>query len=212
MAFRPFAGILVLGISLVIPEQLQAQYRFFAGGGPGQAILSNDTGISISGSSGSISTYSQKKGLLLHAFAGWHLFEYFSVQGAWNWNRNDLTFSGVETSGRSFEEMRTSSQQNAGLDAVVYFRKRSSLVRPFLTTGLNVSFLQSDSRVSPRFTATDRGLRVAAGADFLLPRGWGVRYAFNEILQGNPLGRRLTPKGTAPLMNFQHLFGFVKYF
>ena len=42
--------------------------------------------------------------------------------------------------------------------------------------------------------------------------GWGVRYAFLETIQGNPISQRLDPVGKRRLANFQNLFGVVKYF
>ncbi len=214
---------------ILIPLRCLAQdthpSKFFAGGGPGLALLSGGGASAVSAARGSLSSYSASAGLLVHAFGGVHLNEYFSIQGAWNWNRNALQFSAAATSGAAFQQSRTSSQNNSGADLVVYFKPRNSRIRPFITGGLNLMRISSDAdpiTVSvgaaptlprPRFTASQAGLRVAAGADFmLLPRGWGVRYAFHEITQRNPIGRQLSPQAGGPLMNFQHLFGVVRYF
>ena len=56
------------------------------------------------------------------------------------------------------------------------------------------------------------GLRAAAGIDLILGKGWGIRYAFLETIQGNPISVRLDPPGKRGLANFQNLFGVVKYF
>jgi hypothetical protein len=200
-----------------------AQPRFFAGGGPGAAFLSNDAGASITSGASAVSTYRSNAGLLAHAFAGWHFHDYLSVQGAWNYNRNRLRFSGTNSAGGSYDQLRSSTQDNAGVDLLVYFRDRRSWIRPFLTCGLNymwfesrqTSLLEKNGVIATppdRLTLAQKGLRVAAGADVRLHGGWGFRYAFNEILQGNGISRQLTPAGSSPLMNFQHLFGIMRSF
>ena len=61
------------------------------------------------------------------------------------------------------------------------------------------------------FGSTKIGLRAAAGIDLMLKGGWGIRYAFLETIQGNPVSGRLSPPGQRGLANFQNLFGVVKY-
>jgi hypothetical protein len=63
-----------------------------------------------------------------------------------------------------------------------------------------------------KFAEQAPGVRVAAGVDLMLPSGWGFRYAFLENMQRNVIGSRLSPPAKPVFMNFQHIFGFVKYF
>lgn len=203
------------------------QAVWFAGGGPGISTLSGDARSIISASSTAISQYKPENGPIAHLFAGRHVHEYLSVQGAWSWNRNAvaLVSSRVEAGRETlYEQGRRSSQNNGAVDALLYFRNRASFARPFLSVGLGVmSFRSGDpelrvvkgSPVLPAaaFSAVKPGLRVAAGIDLMLGRsGWGFRYAFLETIQGNPVSPRLDPPGQRGLANFQNLFGIVKYF
>jgi hypothetical protein len=120
-------------------------------------------------------------------------------------------------------QSRNSSQHSGFGDALLYFRNRGSGVRPFLLVGIGVMHFASLVEGSPTFTgtpalpprsfsATEPGLRVAAGIDLLSRRRWGFRYMFLETIQRNPISRQLSPPGTRGLANFQNMFGFVKYF
>lgn len=200
---------------------------WYAGAGPGISTLSGDARSVITPQSTAVSQYKPENGPLVHLFGGKHLREYVSVQGVYSWNRNALalvstrTAAGVET---TYEQARRSRQHNAAGDVLIYFRGRASPVRPFLSVGLGVMSFASDAtgvRVSKgapvlppgRFTAVKPGLRVAAGMDWLPGNGtWGIRYAFLETIQGNPISSQLDPAGQRGLANFQNLFGVVKYF
>lgn len=222
MRFR--TGLAPFTVALTLLPIAAAQTpRFFAGAGPGIAILSAASGTAISADRAALSNYAPKLGLMGHVFFGWHANEYLSLQGAWSYQTNDLTLSATASNGAFYQQRRDSRQHNGGGEVLLYFRNRRSFVRPFLSAGLGLQRIASDAAATltqqgsialppAAFTATEPGLRVAAGADLLLGKGWGLRYAFLETLQRNPIGRRLTPSAGSPLMNFHHVFGFVKYF
>ena len=199
---------------------------WFAGGGPGLSTLSGDARSVITPSATAISQYKPENGALLHAFAGRHVRDYLSFQGAVSWNRNALALVSSRTeSGResTYELAYRSRQFSSAADAMLYFRPRSSFVRPYLSVGIGMmSFRASDpqlriSKGSPAlppatFSATKPGLRAAAGIDLMFRNGWGFRYTFLETIQGNPVSAQLSPTGERGLANFQNLFGLVKYF
>ena len=212
----------------MVGHPARAQPRWYAGGGPGVSTHSADARSIITPASTAISQYKPENGPLAHLFAGWHLLEYVSVQAAYSWSRNDLAMLSTrfENSGseNTYEQARHNRRHDFGADVLVYFRSRQSRIRPFLLTGLGVKAFASDAatlRVSkgspvlppPRFTATQLGLRSAAGIDVLFGKsGWGVRYAFLETIQGNPISPRLDPPGLRKLAHFQNTFAVVKYF
>jgi hypothetical protein len=215
----------VLGISLFAiasSAPVLAQAGRFAGAGPGIAILSAGSEAVIDSSTASLSNYKPARGALVHVFAGIHLSDYWSLQATWSANRNELTMSSSLAAAGFYQQRRSSSQQNLGGDLLLYFRNRRSFVRPFLSVGLNSMWFSSEpietvaasGSLSPpaSFKEQAPGLRVAAGADLMLPSGWGFRYAFLENMQRNVIGASLSPPANPVLMNFQHIFGFVKYF
>ncbi|MFN7924808.1 MAG: outer membrane beta-barrel protein [Bryobacteraceae bacterium] len=213
-------------LALTCASVSSAQSTWFVGGGAGVSTLSGDARAEITAASTAISQYKPENGPIVHAFAGCHMRDWLSVQGAWSWNRNAVALvSSVVEGGRetAYEQARRSSQNNAAGDALIYFRRRESSVRPFLGVGLGVMSFRSTNPVlriskgSPtlpgsEFSAVKPGLRAAAGIDLMIRGGWGIRYAFLETMQGNPISQKLTPKGSRGLANFQNLFGVMKYF
>ena len=214
---------LVLAVSPCVFSQ---QSAWFAGGGPGISTLSGDAHSQITPSLTAVSQYKPENGALVHLFAGRHWRDYLSTQAAYSTNRNDLALvstrlvAGAET---TYEQARSSRRHDFAADVLVYFRGRDSFVRPYLGIGLGVMAFSSEAtslRVSKgqpvlppgSFSATKPGLRAAAGIDLVLKKGWGVRYAFLETIQANPISVRLDPPGKRGLAHFQNLFGIVKYF
>jgi hypothetical protein len=178
-----------------------AQPRWFAGGGPGLAILSGDAASAAAGPR--VAFYDAGKGAIGHAFGGAHFTEYFSVQGAWSTNRH--SFATTELSGANLIRRESATRaQHFAADAMVYFRDRRSWVRPYLAIGAGATHFS-------RFGRTHGGFRAAAGIEVLGARGWGLRYAFLETISANPISRSLNPAGAKSLMTFQNLFGAVKY-
>ena len=142
------------------------------------------------------------------------------MQANYIWNRNSLRLNSTSSSGSFYKEDRSSNEQAAVFDLLVYFRQRSSRIRPYLGTGTGVVHLSSTqdrlialggSAVVPpaRFSSTDPLLRVHVGIDLRLARKLDFRYSFSEMIAHNEISRQLSPPGTHKLMNFQNLFGFV---
>jgi len=101
---------------------------------------------------------------------------------------------------------------------MLYFRPRSSIVRPYLSVGPGVAHLSSGEgrtiftrgvaeQAARRFSSTDLCLRVAVGIDIKVHGGVSFRYSFAETLQKNPISVQLSPPGKRGLANFQNLFG-----
>ena len=77
-------------------------------------------------------------------------------------------------------------------DVLVYFRERSSRIRPYLSGGFGLLRLSADKqpgmidgglRPPPAmFTTIELASRVAVGVDVPIGDGWSVRYSFSENL------------------------------
>jgi outer membrane protein W len=198
--------------------------RVFAGGLFGVSTLSADATATTTASGVSLSMYAAKNGAALTLFAGVHLADYFSVQGNWMWNQNDLTLVSAFTAqgGGFYEQPRHSHQHAFVLDGLIYFRNRRSAVRPYLGTGLSVVRFSSDAAAGstvqgigppPGTIASTRiGLRSHVGIDIRLSRRVDFRYSFSETISGNPISGALTPPAPRRLANFQNLFGIVSRF
>jgi Outer membrane protein beta-barrel domain len=206
------------------PAAAQDEPRYFAGGLFGVSTLSADARSVTNGAEASISLYEPKNGPALNVFAGVHIAQYFSVQANWMWNRNDLTLvsSFVTPKGGGFYEQHRDSRQHAVvLDALIYFRRLNSTVRPYLGTGLSLVHFSSGATSSSAhglvpptgdITSTRIGLRSHVGIDVKLSRFVSFRYSFSETISSNPISPSLTPPAHRGLMNFQNLFGFVSRF
>ena len=197
-----------------------AQISPYAGAIGGIATLSADAGSQASAQGLNLSSYAPRNGGAFDIFAGVQLHNYFSVQADYIWNRNSLRLNSTSSDGSFYEEDRSSIQQAAVFDLLVYFRQRNSRVRPYLATGTGVVHLSSKqdrliasggSAVLPsmRFSSTGPLLRVHVGIDLRLARKLDFRYSFSEMIEQNEISRQLSPPGTHKLMNFQNLFGFV---
>ena len=149
------------------------------------------------------SSYNPKVGSAFQLAAGYHFNDWFSVQCGYVGNRNSVVAS--ELAGGVLVQQNAERTMHAvGAEAQLYFRSRSSWVRPYLSAGPAWVRIAGQNRL---------GLRVAVGADLMHRRtGWGFRYTFSEMQSGNPLGEALRPAATSRLMNFQNLFGIVKQF
>jgi hypothetical protein len=197
-----------------------AQISPYAGAIGGIATLSADAGSQGSPQGLNLSSYDPRNGGALDAFAGAHLHNYFSVQANYILNRNSLRLSSSSSSGSFYQEDRSSVQQAAVFDFLIYFRRPSSRVRPYLGTGTGVLHLSSTqdrvvasggAAILPpaRFSSTGPLLRVHVGIDLRLVRKLDFRYSFSEMIEQNEISRQLSPPGSHKLMNFQNLFGFV---
>jgi hypothetical protein len=205
---------------------LWASDDYYAGGIAALATLSADGGMSVSATGSQVSAYKPDNGPAVNLFAGRYLRDYVSIQGNFIWNSNSLSLSSntISSQGSSFyTETRTSSQASAIADVLVFFRDRSSLLRPYLSAGTGIVHLQSSQQqveflsgaavLPPRdFSANTAALRVAVGIDVRLRRGFSVRYSFSETISANPISRQLSPPGDRALKNFQNLWGLLKAF
>lgn len=222
---RCFAVAVLLTLtSTAAPVLAQNDRRVFVGGLIGVSTLSADGRAVTMASEAALSNYKPENGFTINLFGGAHVAQYFSLQGDYMWNRNDLTLvsSFVTPQGGGFYEQRRNSTQHAVVaDALVYFRRIDSRVRPYLGTGLAlVRFSASviDSTMSGlnapvgEITSTRAALRSHVGIDFALSNRTAFRYSFSETIGGNPISPHLSPPGQRGLANFQNLFGMVTRF
>jgi hypothetical protein len=201
-----------------------AQVRPYAGVIGGIATLSADGGSQPIAGGLSLSSYAPANGGALNIFVGADLHNYFSVQGNFIGNRNSLHLNSASSvSGTFYQEDRSSSQRAAVLDFLIYFRKRSSRIRPYLGTGGGVVYLSSTlerlvavggspSLPPTRFSSTGPVFRSHVGIDIRIWKRLSFRYSFSELISRNPISKELSPPGPRGLANFQNLFGFVTRF
>lgn len=208
-----------------VPAAAQDEPRIFIGALFGVSGLSADACSETTGSTAAVSLYEPQNGPALNIFAGMHIAQYFSIQANWMWNRNDLALVSSLTAPQTsafYEQHRDSRQHAVVLDALIYFRRLDSTIRPYLGTGLAILHFSSEEVVvstahgltppAGRIASTRIGLRSHVGIDFKLSRLVAFRYSFSETISGNPISRSLTPPAHRGLMNFQNLFGFVTRF
>jgi hypothetical protein len=218
-------AVVVAICSMPLPAAAQERAGLFAGALFGVSTLSADGRSVTSDSDAAVSLYKPENGPAVHLFAGVHVAQYFSVQASWMWNRNDITLvsSLVTGQGGGFYEQRRRSSQHAGvLDGLIYFRRRDSVVRPYLGTGLAFVRFSSDEVIASsahglqpptgEIAGTKIALRSHVGIDIRLSRALAFRYSFSETISGNPISPSLTPPGQRRLANFENLFGFVGRF
>jgi len=196
----------------------------YAGAIGGVATLSADAGSQRTAQGLSLSSYAPANGGALNVFAGLHLHNYFSVQGNYVWNDNDLVLNSSSSgSGAFYQESRSSSQNSGIFDFLVYFRRRGSRIRPYLGTGVGVVHLTSTreqlvassgaaSLPPSTFSSTGPVFLSHVGMDFRLARKLDFRYSFSEMISGNEISKHLAPPAPRRLANFQNLFGFVVRF
>ena len=216
---------MVLAVACLVPTFLLAQGLtrdlVYFGGMGGIATLSGDGAAIITPTSASTSLYDPSNGGAASAFIGVHLFNYVSLQADYVWNRNDVVLvSSITGSGApSFYRLSESVTQNALLgNALVYFRKRESRIRPYLSEGIGGVFIHShlsgEGIVSgnpdlPPASSDHASivLRTSVGLDVRLRGSWCFRYSFGETLARNTFGDQLSPPEHRIAKNFQSLFG-----
>ena len=171
-----------------------------------------------------LSSYAPANGGALDIFVGSQLHDYFSVQGDFIWNRNSLRLNSASSStGTFYQEDRGSSQKAVIFSFLLYFRRRSSRIRPYLGIGTGIAHLFSaHERLSAsagaatlppeEFSSTGPVLRTHVGIDLKLIRKVDFRYSFSETIGSNEISKNLSPPGSRGLANFQNLFGFVVRF
>ena len=203
-----------------------AQGQWFAGGTVGIATLTGDGSTVVDSSRTSIALYKPQNGFAFQLFAGRHIREYFSVQANYGWNRNAVTFTGLNLEGGkedSFEQARTLRQNSAGVDGMIYFQPRAARFRPYVSGGAGLIRLDSSASTllirkgnpslpAESFAATKSYWRTAVGLDVQLRDKWRFRYTFWETVSTNPLSSQLRPQGKSLFLNFLNQFGLVREF
>ena len=178
-----------------------AEAQAYVTGLGGFAALSN--AAAVQSAPPAVSSYDAKVGAALNFETGYHINDWFSGQAGYIWNRNRIVSTGLATGGPLVQQEALRSQHAVGADLLLYFRPRSSQIRPYLSAG--PAWVRALSKNKP-------GFRVAVGADLMLKSGWGFRYSFSEMMTGNYFGETLRPPAASKLMNFQNLFGIIKRF
>jgi len=187
----------------------------------GIATLSGDANAVITPTSASTSSYDPSNGGAASAFIGAHIFNYISVQADYVWNRNDvvLVSSNSGAGATSFYRLPESVTQNGFLgNALVYFRKRESRIRPYLSEGVGAVLIHNrlsaggivagNPALPP--ASSDRAsiaLRTSVGLDLRFRDAWHFRYSFGETITRNTFGHQLSPPEHRIAKNFQSLFG-----
>ncbi len=205
---------------------MTAQAQFYTGALGGVSTLSGDARSLLNPGSTAFSSYDPKNGGAVEVLAGRHFSDYFTIQADYIWNGNALTLTSAAFNNgtpQGYQETRRSSQQSVIADVLVYFRKRDSRLRPYLSVGTGlVHFISSEERIEEvlgtpnlppqRFSSNMIALHVPVGMDVNLGKGWALRYTFSETLSKNPVSDRLLPPGQHSLKNFQNLFGIIRRF
>ena len=180
----------------------------------------------LSPNSAAFSSYDPKNGGAVQVLVGRHFSDYFTLQTDYIWNRNALTLTAAAFQNgiqNGYQETRNSTQQSVIADVLIYFRKRDSRLRPYLSVGTGVvHFTSSVDRIEQiqgtpdlppqKFSSNMIALHVPVGMDVNLAKGWAFRYTFSETLCKNPVSDRLSPPGQHSLKNFQNLFGIIRRF
>jgi hypothetical protein len=187
----------------------------------GIATLSGDANAVITSTSASTSSYDPSNGGAAGAFIGAHIFDYFSFQADYVWNRNDVVLvSSINSPGvSSFYRLPERVTQNAFLgNALIYFRKRESRIRPYLSEGAGGVLIHSrlsgggiigGAPALPPASSDHASiaLRTSVGLDVRLGGSWYFRYSFGETITRNTFGDQLSPPEHRVAKNFQSLFG-----
>jgi hypothetical protein len=217
--------VLVLVLGCLTPSLLRAQRltreTVYFGAMGGIATLSGDANTVITANSVSTSSYDPSNGGAVGAFLGAHIFGYFSFQADYVWNSNGAVLvSSINSPGvSSFYRLPETVTQNAFLgNALIYFRKRESRIRPYLSVGAGGVLIHS--RLSgrgitrggpalPPASARHASIaqRTSVGLDVRLGHSWYFRYSFGETITRNTFGDQLAPPEHRIAKNFQSLFG-----
>jgi len=220
------ATVIALVLLIVLCSRTPVQGQLYMGVLGGVSSLSGDARSTFSSASSAFSSYDPKNGGAFEVLVGKHLSDYFTVQGNYIWNANELTVSSGSFSNNEqigYQQTRSSSQNTLIAAVLVYFRNRDSRLRPYLSVGTGLVHLSSSEKhleesigdpvLPPRnFSANTIGLHVPVGMDINLGKGWAFRYTFSETISKNPIDDRLSPSPQHAFKNFLNLFGFIKQF
>jgi hypothetical protein len=217
---------IAVAVVCFVPATLTAQRFTYFGAMGGVATLSGDGSAVVTAQSASTSLFSPMNGGAADIFFGVHLFSYVSVQADYVWSRNDVVLVSNQGSPGTLSFYRQPQEltQNAFLaNVLVYFRKRGSRIRPYLSEGVGGVLIRSRSSgggVSGGNPALLPGssdhasvaLRTSVGLDVRLLRCCFFRYSFGETLTRNTFGDQLSPPEHRIPKNFQNLFGVYYQF
>ncbi|MGH9614686.1 MAG: outer membrane beta-barrel protein [Bryobacteraceae bacterium] len=213
------AGAVLAALALL--SCAQARDRFFAGALGGVSALSADGKSNVGPPTLASSSYKPENGPTIDIFAGTHWNDYLSSEVDYLWNENDAALTSLQAPAAYYRRDFFIRQDSALASMLLYFRARSSWVRPYLSVGTGIVRLRAmpngagvAAGLQPPagFHSSAAALHVAVGIDLRLKRGWAFRYSFAETTGPNAISRRLSPPGGRALANFRNLFGFVKYF
>jgi hypothetical protein len=218
-------GCAIFLVLHVVSLPMIAQHEIYVGALGGLATLSGDGRSVVSATSVATSLYDPENGGAASAFAGIHLFNYLSVQGNYIWNHNGVTLvSSVSNPATfSFYQQPVSSTQNAFVgDLLVYFRRRESRIRPYLSQGGGLVRISSHANgntlsrgnlpVPGALSSAFATSRTSVGLDVRFRSVWFLRYTFGENISHNPITAQLSPPGQRLLKNFQNLWGIYRRF
>jgi len=205
---------------LLRAQELTKEMVYFGAMG-GIATLSGDASAVITSSSASTSSYDPSNGGAAGAFIGAHIFDYLSFQADYVWNRNDAVLvSSIHSPGvSSFYRLPETVTQNVFLgSALIYFRKRESRIRPYLSEGAGGVLIHSRLSGGGIIAGTPAlppassdhasiAVRTSVGLDVRLSGSWYLRYSFGETITRNTFGDQLSPPEHRVAKNFQSLFG-----
>lgn len=213
-------SVRVLSVYLLTPV-LHAAVIPYVGGIGGIATLSADAAAQPTSLGLRESSYSPNNGAAVNLFAGLGVTNFISLQVNYIWSENHLVLSSASSGSVTFyQQARTSSQQAGIFDFLLYFRRRSSWVRPYLGTGGGIIHLRSQAerliasggtpQLPPAtFSSTRPVFRSHVGMDLRLSRALDFRYSFSELIGKNDISQHLSPPASRRLANFENRFGFV---
>src|SRR5215510_5072126 len=153
-----FLGLVASASMFVLPRLCTAQTTPYVGALGGFSTLSADARTVLALDHAATSSYKPENGPTADVYAGLHWNNYLSVQADFIWNRNRLILDGLIASttaaGNVFYERTFHSHQYGALaNLLLFFRPRSSRVRPFLSVGTG----------AVRFTAEPRSAGIVSG-------------------------------------------------
>lgn len=192
--------------------------EFFVGAMGGVTTLSGDA-RTVGAPPAQFSAYKPENGPGAQVFAGRQFHDYFSAQVSYSWNRNSVALSGGDVGAAASYELPVRARMHTVVaEGMVYFRRPSSRVRPYLSAGPGVSMLRATATgpllvrgsvavPEQRIEASKIALRVAVGIDVRVAGSFWLRYSFSETLQRNALSQALRPPGVRNLANFQNWWG-----
>jgi hypothetical protein len=198
-----------------------AQIAPYFGAMGGIAVLSADAGSQATSAGLNLSSYAPENGGALDLFAGVNTRNYFTLQMDYIRNSNNLRLNSASSNSATFyQQDRKSSQQAVMLNAMIYFRRTDSRIRPYLGTGVGVVHLSSradrlvasggaPSLPPAEFSSTSPAFRAHVGIDLRISRRLDFGYSFSDTIDSNEISKQLSPPGPRGLENFQNLFGFI---